>query len=62
MPSTRNALKKLLDVTERQIAQAEARLMKAASDEERTRLVDTLTDLHVAQAEIADALTEGGQA
>jgi hypothetical protein len=62
MPSSRNALKKLLDATEQQIAQAEARLMKATSDEERAKLVETLADLHVSQKETTDALTEGGQA
>jgi hypothetical protein len=60
MPSAhRNALKKILAATEQQIA--EARLLKATSDEERTKLVDILADLHVRQKEMIDALTGDGE-
>jgi hypothetical protein len=60
MPSSRNALKALLDVTVQKITQAETRLMKATSDDEREKLVETLADLQISQKEIIDALTEDG--
>jgi hypothetical protein len=56
MPSFRHAPKTLLDATLQQIAQDEARLMKATSDEDRTKLVETLADLHISQDESGDAL------
>jgi hypothetical protein len=48
----RIALKQLLDVVEQQIAQADRRMLKATSDEEREKLVQTLADLHVRRSEL----------
>ena len=56
MPSTRNALKKLLVAVEQQIADAEAHIMKTTSDEERTTLVDKLADLHIRQNDLKAVL------
>jgi vacuolar-type H+-ATPase subunit B/Vma2 len=57
MPSAhRVALKKLLDVVEQKIAQADRRMLNAASDFEREMLVQTLADLHVHRGELMAAL------
>ena len=48
MPSAhRNAIKKLLESIEKRIAEDEARLLRATSDDERTKLVEELADLQV---------------
>ncbi len=62
MPSAhRIALKKLLEVTEREISLGEVRLLKAQSDEEREKLVQRLADLHVTQSQTRAALLEEDQ-
>ncbi len=62
MPSAhRIALKKLLEVTEREIALGEVRLLKAQNDEEREKLIERLADLHVTQSQTRAALLEEDQ-
>ena len=57
MPSAhRNALKRLLANIERRISEAEARLLEATSDDQRTKLVNQLADLHISQKDIKAAL------
>jgi hypothetical protein len=61
MPSAhRNALKKLLENILERINRDEARLLRATNDEERTKLVEELADLHVRQKELMDALVGDG--
>jgi predicted nucleic acid-binding Zn-ribbon protein len=58
MPSAhRVALKKLLDTIKQRIAQDEAKLLKVATDDERTTLVDEIADLHIRRDELWDALS-----
>ena len=58
MPSAnRNAIKKLLESIKQCIARDEARLLRATTDEERTKMVDEIADLHVRHDELMDALS-----
>jgi hypothetical protein len=57
MPSVhRNALKKLMETIKRRIHDDEARLLNAADDAERTKLVAELAELHIRYKETRDAL------
>jgi predicted nucleic acid-binding Zn-ribbon protein len=57
MPSAhRVALKKLLDAVKQQIAKDEAKLLRVASDDERTKLVDEIADLHIRRDELWESL------
>ena len=58
MPTHRIAIKKLLDVVERRIAEAEARIVMASSDDERTRVVESVADLHVRRHDLMAALLD----
>jgi hypothetical protein len=61
MPSAhRLALKKLLENIGERITVDEARLLKATSDDERTKLVEELADLYVRQKELRDVLLGDG--
>ena len=61
MPSAhRNALKKLLESINQRIDEDDVRMLKATTDEERTKLVEELADLHLRRAEIMDALSGDG--
>lgn len=62
MPSAhRNALKKLLASIEKRIGEDEARLLKAANDEERTKLVEELAELQIRRKEMKDVLLGDGE-
>jgi hypothetical protein len=62
MPSAhRNALKTLLTSIEKRIGEDEVRLLKAANDEERAKLVEELTDLQVRLKELKDLLLGDGE-
>jgi hypothetical protein len=58
MPSAhRISLKKLLETVTHRIAADETRILKATNDEERTKLVGEIADLHVRKVELLDALS-----
>ena len=62
MPSVhRNALNKLLAVVKQRIHEDEARLVRAGCDEERARLLEELTDLHIREKEIMELLAGDGE-
>jgi hypothetical protein len=50
------ALKKILEGIEKQIAVNEVRLLRAASDEQSSKLVEEIADLTIRQKEVKDAL------
>jgi hypothetical protein len=57
MPSAhRIALKKLLDTVNQRIADDEARIVRAGSDEERVKLIEEIADLHVRKNELIASL------
>jgi hypothetical protein len=58
MPSAhRNALKTLIESIKQRIAKDEAALLRATTDEERTKLVGEIADLHVRHDELMNALS-----
>jgi phosphoribosyl-ATP pyrophosphohydrolase len=60
MPTSHNALKTILEGIEKRIAEDEARLLGAATDQDRTRLIEEITDLKMRQKEIKHALLGDG--
>jgi hypothetical protein len=59
MPSSRNALKQLLETIERHIAEAEAELLTTLTPDEVRRIIDQIAKLELKRQDIRAVLTEG---
>jgi hypothetical protein len=58
MPATKAAFMKLLAVAEKQLMDAQRRLLATTDDDEPTRLIDLVTDLNIRRSEL-QALLNG---
>jgi len=58
MPQTKEAIQRILQITEQQLALAEAQILKTLTDGDRDKAIALATDLKVKIRELRDLVTE----